>query len=195
MPARIPELGGCIRRRVFRAQDAHTPVAAPETKRLSEQRLDGFHQRKIIGCYPALEARHHVAVAVEQILVEVPLGIFTGLRDQGAIKRIGVILLGANMPLEELPLVMKRTQAQALLLSGAGAYPADALQRDLTELVSARSEPAYIGSAISARYHDAIVRAGALPIGEDIHQALRRIDETIGSGVKHAQSPTGNTQR
>lgn len=94
-----------------------------------------------------------------------------------------IILLGANMPLEELPLVMKRSQSQALILSGGEAQSTEALERGLKTLTAAVRQPVFVGGVVAARYHDALVRAGVLPVGDDISHALRRIDEALGHGA------------
>jgi DNA-binding transcriptional MerR regulator len=90
-----------------------------------------------------------------------------------------IVLLGANMPLRELPLVQERTQADAVVLSASRALTSEHLQEDLAHLVTQIKGAVFVGGGISVQHHDAVVRAGAIPVGDDMHQALRRIDEAL----------------
>ncbi len=84
------------------------------------------------------------------------------------------ILLGANMPLEELPLIVKRSKSLAIVLSGKAKTPmTKQWMRHLAHLTCEVQVPVFVGGSCSIQSHDDIVRAGATPIGEDVQQALR----------------------
>jgi MerR family transcriptional regulator, light-induced transcriptional regulator len=86
-----------------------------------------------------------------------------------------VVLLGANMPLTELPVVVKRTGAEALVLSGSIEPVAGLLEQDLPALVRALRIPVFIGGSTAAAHGAAIDAAGAIAAGESLMQGIERI--------------------
>ncbi len=90
------------------------------------------------------------------------------------------LLLGANMPLNELVAVVKRSDSRAIVL--AGSYPAsfDGYRDDLASFVSQLSVPVFVGGHISVAHNDAISKAGAVAIGEDLSRGLQLVQEVIG---------------
>jgi DNA-binding transcriptional MerR regulator/methylmalonyl-CoA mutase cobalamin-binding subunit len=92
-----------------------------------------------------------------------------------------VTLLGADMPLAELPHAIRCTQAEAIVLSCSIAPAAELLANELTELVRAAGVPVFVGGAGSVQRRDALVAAGAEPLGCDIGAALRRLRERMVS--------------
>lgn len=92
-----------------------------------------------------------------------------------------VILLGSDLPMEELKMAVRRSDADCIVLSGAIQPPATVLDKDLTGLVSQVHVPVAVGGLTSVKSRDAIARAGALPLGEDIEQGIRKLSEVLGS--------------
>ncbi len=93
-------------------------------------------------------------------------------------------LLGADMPLEELPAAVKKTASRAVILSGTLQPTAEVLERELPALVRNLAVPLYIGGQASTRAADAIRRAGAEVLGIDIQQGISRlIDKTAPLGA------------
>lgn len=90
-----------------------------------------------------------------------------------------VVLLGANTPLAELPPVVEQAAIQAIVLSGSAEAAAAAVEDDLPQLRRAVTVPVFVGGRIADRHPDAIVAAGAIPLGEDLNPALRRIAATL----------------
>ena len=86
-----------------------------------------------------------------------------------------VILLGADLPLEELPTALKRSGAECIELSGSGAGDAALVESELRKLVSAVAVPVVVGGFASVKWRDEIARAGAIPLGEDIDHGLRSL--------------------
>lgn len=87
-----------------------------------------------------------------------------------------LVLLGANMPLADLPLAAKRSKSDAIVLSGSIEPDPVILSDQLPALVAAAGMPVFVGGLTAVRRHDEIVAAGALPLGNDIAHGLQRID-------------------
>jgi DNA-binding transcriptional MerR regulator/methylmalonyl-CoA mutase cobalamin-binding subunit len=92
-----------------------------------------------------------------------------------------LILLGANTPLAKLPAAVKHAQADALVLSGSIDPEPRVLEDDLPPLVVAAGVPVFVGGRTSVAHRDAIVRAGAQPLGGDIEQGLKRLAELFST--------------
>lgn len=91
-----------------------------------------------------------------------------------------VIPLGANMPLQELPLVAKKKHCEAIVLSGAIQPSKEVLTRDLPKLVKETGIPVMVGGLSSVYACDAINAAGAEALGRDIEHGLQRLSEALG---------------
>ena len=89
------------------------------------------------------------------------------------------ILLGSDMPMEELPAAVIQSKARAIVLSASFISDADWMYTHLSELVKAVDVPVFIGGISSVTLHDAIVRAGGVPLGSDIEQSFARIAESF----------------
>ncbi|KAA3627879.1 MAG: MerR family transcriptional regulator [Proteobacteria bacterium] len=90
-----------------------------------------------------------------------------------------LILLGADLPLEELPAVVQRTGARAIVLSGSIKPSRTVLQEQMTRLHEQVNVPIFVGGETSISHSDAIVRSGAIPVGKDITHALRQLDDSL----------------
>ena len=90
-----------------------------------------------------------------------------------------VLYLGADMPLEQLPPVVERSEAAALVLS-AHLRPRNGLLTErLPMLVESIRAPVFVGGPCSSAYAGRLQAAGAIPLGTDHADALRRIAETL----------------
>lgn len=90
-----------------------------------------------------------------------------------------MILLGVNMPLAELPVAVKRAQADAVVLSASLDPQPGVLGEQLPQLVETAKVPVFIGGKISTAHHDDIIRAGAKSLGADIEPGLKRLGEIL----------------
>ena len=90
-----------------------------------------------------------------------------------------VVVLGPNTPLSELPPVVERTAIQAIVLAGSADLAATVIERELPALGQAVTVPVFVGGLVVNRHSDAIAAAGAIPLGDDLNAALRRIDATL----------------
>ncbi len=90
-----------------------------------------------------------------------------------------LVYLGADTPFEELVIPTERTRADAILLSGAVDPDTSILSSELSGLVNNVDVPVFVGGRTAVKFADEIVDAGAIPLGTDISQGIRKIDETI----------------
>jgi methanogenic corrinoid protein MtbC1 len=90
-----------------------------------------------------------------------------------------LVYLGADTPFEELTVPVERSNAAAILLAGSIDPDASVLDDGLTALVKSVEVPVFVGGKTAVKHTDDIVNAGAIPLGTDISQAIRKIEETI----------------
>ena len=84
-----------------------------------------------------------------------------------------VLLLGANIPLEQLPGVLDKRNCSGVVLSCSARPSRGVLDNDLPKPVSEASMPVFVGGGRTKRSRKKIEVAGAVCL-----------DETIGDGVK-----------
>jgi len=89
------------------------------------------------------------------------------------------VLLGADMPLAELAPAAHRSRAAAIVLSGAIEPRPSLLAEELPALVAKAGVPVFIGGPRAVRDRDAIAAAGAVPLGEDVSHALKRLADAL----------------
>ncbi|MEM1412477.1 MAG: MerR family transcriptional regulator [Pseudomonadota bacterium] len=89
------------------------------------------------------------------------------------------VILGADMPLEELAVAAERTGAAAIVLSGLLELPADLLRRELPALVEAAGVPVFMGGRASVRSLDAVRRCGIEPLGADVDTGLNKLEKQV----------------
>lgn len=87
--------------------------------------------------------------------------------------------LGANMPFPELAQVATRTSSDAVVLSGSIEPGKAILGTDLANMVSACQVPVFIGGQASVYACDAIIKAGAIALGNDLEVGLQRLSERL----------------
>jgi DNA-binding transcriptional MerR regulator len=98
-----------------------------------------------------------------------------------AVQELGyrIVLLGANMPLADLPVVVRRAAIDAIVLSGSVTPSPELLTADLPRLVAAVRVPVCVGGLTSVKHRDALVAAGAHPMGAELEHGLRRLREIL----------------
>jgi DNA-binding transcriptional MerR regulator/methylmalonyl-CoA mutase cobalamin-binding subunit len=99
-----------------------------------------------------------------------------------------VILLGADMPLAELPVVVERTKCDAIVLSGSIQPSPELLTQQLPELVKRVAIPVFVGGITATNYQKEITSAGARSVGSDLALGLRDIDTTLGAFDKPSKN-------
>jgi len=92
-----------------------------------------------------------------------------------------VLVLGANLPLDQIPVVLGRRRCDAVVLSGS-ARPARGLFPDqLGTLVREAGVPVFVGGAVAERHQDDIESAHAIALGQTVQPALQRIAAALSS--------------
>jgi DNA-binding transcriptional MerR regulator/methylmalonyl-CoA mutase cobalamin-binding subunit len=98
------------------------------------------------------------------------------------------VLLGANMPREELPLAAKRARAEAIVLSGSVPLDAKIIADELPALVARAAVPVFVGGMTSVRDEAAICGAGATPLGTDPDVGAERVREALGQTAARTEA-------
>ena len=89
------------------------------------------------------------------------------------------VLLGANMPLDELPAAVKKTACDALVLSGVIKPDESVLKEQLPRLVAKLSVPVFLGGGIAATVFDDLKKSRVHLIGTDIETGIKQISKTL----------------
>ncbi|EIJ42693.1 putative transcriptional regulator [Beggiatoa alba B18LD] len=87
------------------------------------------------------------------------------------------VILGANLPLSELPIAVKRSRSHAIVLSSHANTLRPLLKHNLPLLIQKVQIPVWIGGEASSIYHDEIRQIGAMPLGEDFAQGVKYIQQ------------------
>jgi len=90
-------------------------------------------------------------------------------------------LLGANLPIEEVAMAALRSKSEAIVLSGSVYIDMNELLEPIENLVKTVNLPVFIGGKASSNNFDAIVRTGAIPLGDDIAHGIKRIIDELDS--------------
>jgi DNA-binding transcriptional MerR regulator/methylmalonyl-CoA mutase cobalamin-binding subunit len=99
-----------------------------------------------------------------------------------------LVLLGADTPLAELAYAARRTQADAIVISGSVELDPAVLAEELPRLVSGVRVPVFVGGPVSVRCRDQVHRAGAVPLGTDIPVGLGRIGRVLSRPASRSLS-------
>lgn len=89
------------------------------------------------------------------------------------------VILGADMPLEDLAHAAERTASSAIILSGLLELPSDLLRQQLPALVEAAEVPVFMGGRASVRSLDAVRRCGIEPLGVDVDTGLAKLEQRV----------------
>jgi len=89
------------------------------------------------------------------------------------------ILLGADMPLGDLPGVAKKTGCQAIILSGILQPGTELLDRALPALARQSQVPVFLGGHASAQIHDKLKRAGVNALGTDLNAGIAKLRDAV----------------
>jgi len=92
-----------------------------------------------------------------------------------------IILLGANVPLEQLTEVVRRTRSDAIALSGSIEAVKSNLDNAISELVYFNKVPVFIGGSYAKQYRQNLEELGAHPIGDDLVVGMHAIARLLPS--------------
>lgn len=90
-----------------------------------------------------------------------------------------IVLLGANVPMDQLAIPAERARCSGIVLSGSSGKKHRQVCESLRELVSEISLPVFIGGLFSTNHPENIEAAGAIPVGTDYQTALERISAML----------------
>lgn len=128
------------------------------------------------GGPPGRSANTLVAACLPGELHDIGLLLFClNAKEQGW----RIVVLGANTPLTELPLVVSRTHADAIVLSGSTVANDADFAAALGDLCASTSLRVFVGGPAAARFSKTITRAGAFPVGDDMASGLRHIQRIL----------------
>jgi MerR family transcriptional regulator, light-induced transcriptional regulator len=99
-------------------------------------------------------------------------------------QNVACVMLGADMPFDELAAACKRAGCDGIVISMAMPPGIPSLERELREVVKKANRPVFVGGEASAANGDAIVGAGAIVIGADISSGIRRLLATLGAAER-----------
>lgn len=89
------------------------------------------------------------------------------------------ILLGADMPLDDLPGVANKTGCQAIILSGFLHPGTKLLEQALPALARQSKVPVFLGGHASAQVHDMVKRAGVNVLGTDLNSGIAKLRDAV----------------
>ena len=90
-----------------------------------------------------------------------------------------IILLGGNMPLDQLSEVVHRTDCNGIVLSGSIEPDLDLFVNGLTKLVHDSGVPVWVGGETSDKFSGEIESAGAVAVGSDLIVGLHTIQKSL----------------
>lgn len=91
----------------------------------------------------------------------------------------GVLVLGANTPLEQLPGVLARRPCAGIVLSCSYRLSRGVLENDLPKLVETVTVPVLIGGKTSASQQKKIEEVGAIYLGKTFAGSLKRLSQAL----------------
>ena len=90
-----------------------------------------------------------------------------------------IILLGADMPLAQLPEVVKRSHSDAIVLSASSSSVTEDIDEDMSALVSLCKVPVFIGGTFAQKHRQSLEDLGAQTLGDDLIVGLHVIGKHL----------------
>lgn len=97
------------------------------------------------------------------------------------------ILLGSDMPLDNLADVAKKTDCRAIILSGILQPETETLKHDLPALTSQSPVPVFIGGYASTQVHDSLKRTGVGVLGTDLNAGLTNLRDAVPLNTQESE--------
>lgn len=94
-------------------------------------------------------------------------------------RQFRTVILGADMPMQQLAQVAKKSGCSAIVLSGTVQPEPDVFKNQLPALVTSSKIPVFIGGPSSVVASDIIERAGAMICGADAETGLAKIERIL----------------
>lgn len=93
-----------------------------------------------------------------------------------------VSAFGANLPLEQVPLILSRQPMDAVILSATARIGKKTLEAGLPTLVGAVDVPVFVGGAASSKQEAALDKAGVLALGDELDRAVELLGANLADG-------------
>jgi len=148
---------------------------------VAEEHFFGFYLRNKLGARFHHRAQNHTGPTLLMAclpgdLHEIGLLLFAlDACDHG----FHTILLGANMPLDEFPDAVKKTESDALVLSGTIEPGGEVISQSLPRLVKKLGVPVFVGGNVVASNFDDLKKSGVLLIGTDVDKGIKQIKKRL----------------
>jgi len=150
---------------------------------IAEEHFFGAYLRNKLGA----RFHHHTAVQNGPLIIaaclpgehhEIGLMLFClSALDQG----YRLVYLGADTPINELQIPVERSGADAILLSGSIIPERGVFNKEIAELAKTVHIPVFIGGRAAVHFTDEINAAGAIPLGTDIPQGIKKIQDALSA--------------
>jgi DNA-binding transcriptional MerR regulator len=92
-----------------------------------------------------------------------------------------VLILGANTPLLQIPVVLARKPCAGIILSSSAKPARSVIERDLPELASHTPTPVFVGGKAAAAYREALEANSITYLGEDVTEGLQLLNSTLSA--------------
>jgi DNA-binding transcriptional MerR regulator len=92
-----------------------------------------------------------------------------------------VLILGANTPLQQIPLVLERKACAGIVLSSSAKPARGVIDSGLPELAGQISIPVFIGGKAATVHRKALETSGIICLGEDISDGLQLVTDTLNA--------------
>ena len=89
------------------------------------------------------------------------------------------VVLGADMPLEDVAVAAEKIGCDAVMLSGVVEPEKEVLEKQLPRLVSSADIPVFVGGQVSINFVDEIMRAGAIALGADVDIGRKSLEAAL----------------
>jgi len=90
-----------------------------------------------------------------------------------------VLILGANTPLQQIPVVVAKKPCAGIVLSGSSKPARGVLESELPELISKVSIPVFVGGKTATSHQQALEQTGIICLGENIASGLQRVNQML----------------
>ncbi len=151
---------------------------------VAEEHFFGLYIRNKLGsrwhhAQPAIRGRRIVAACMPGERHEYGLLLFALVaRSRG----FDLVLLGADMPLQEIPKVVSRTRAAAVVISSTLQPGWQLIERDLRHMVRGVECPVFVGGAGTVSLDAGLAGVGARPVGADLVKGVEEIHRYLHDG-------------
>jgi len=93
-----------------------------------------------------------------------------------------VLILGANTPLQQIPLVLDRKPCAGVILSSSSKPARGVVETELPDLTSRLGIPVFVGGKTAVSHQDKLEQSGAVCLGENIAAGLQLVNKTLKTG-------------